>query len=142
MPAPASPTPKGLLTQVLTWSLTMVPELLPPPDRLPACPLPQLPFPGEHQACSSLGQASSCRLLAQMVTGQASSEPSSQAHMPPLTVLTDLLYFLPESESEVPQSCATLCNPMDYSLPGSSVHGIMQARVLEWVAISFSRESS
>ena len=36
----------------------------------------------------------------------------------------------------------TLCNPMDCSLPGSSVHGILQARVLQWVAISFSRGSS
>ena len=36
------------------------------------------------------------------------------------------------------QSCPTLCNPMDYSLPGSSIHGIFQARVLEWVAIAFS----
>ena len=40
------------------------------------------------------------------------------------------------------QSCPTLCNPMDCSPPGSSVHGILQARVLEWVAISFSRGSS
>ena len=47
-----------------------------------------------------------------------------------------------ESESEVAQSCPTLCNPMDCSLPGSSVHGIFQAKVLEWVAISFSRGSS
>ena len=38
-------------------------------------------------------------------------------------------------ESEVAQSCPTLCDPMDYSLPGSSIHGIFQARVLEWVAI-------
>ena len=37
------------------------------------------------------------------------------------------------------QSCTILCNPMDYSLPDCSVHGIFQARVLEWVAISFSR---
>ena len=43
-----------------------------------------------------------------------------------------------ESESEVTQSCPTLCDPMDCSLPGSSVHGIFQARVLEQVAISFS----
>ena len=43
-----------------------------------------------------------------------------------------------KSESEVAQSCPTLSNPMDYSLPGSSVHGIFQARVLEWVAIAFS----
>ena len=41
--------------------------------------------------------------------------------------------------SSVAQSCPTLCSPMDYSLPGSSIHGILQARVLEWVAISFSR---
>jgi len=39
--------------------------------------------------------------------------------------------------SEVAQSCPTLCNPMDCSLPGFSVHGIFQARVLEWVAISY-----
>ena len=39
------------------------------------------------------------------------------------------------------QSCLTLCNPMNCSLPGSSVHGIFQARILEWVAISFSSRS-
>ena len=38
-----------------------------------------------------------------------------------------------ESESEVAQSCPTFCDPMDYSPPDSSVHGILQARVLEWV---------
>ena len=47
-----------------------------------------------------------------------------------------------ESESEVAQSCPTLCDPVDCSLSGSSVHGIFQARVLEWIAISFSRGSS
>ena len=40
------------------------------------------------------------------------------------------------------KSCLTLCDPMGCSLPGSSIHGILQARVLEWVAISFSRGSS
>ena len=44
--------------------------------------------------------------------------------------------------SSVAQSCLTLCNVMDYSLQVSSVHGILQARTLEWVAISFSRVSS
>ena len=44
--------------------------------------------------------------------------------------------------SKVAQLCPTLCDPMDCSLPGSSLHGILQARVLEWVAISFSRGSS
>ena len=43
-----------------------------------------------------------------------------------------------KSESEAAQSCATLSNPMDRSPPGSSVHGIFQARVLEWVAFAFS----
>ena len=43
-----------------------------------------------------------------------------------------------KSESEVAQSCLTLSDPMDCSLPGSSVHGIFQAKVLEWVAIAFS----
>ena len=42
-----------------------------------------------------------------------------------------------ESESEVAQSCPTLSDPMDRSLPGSSIHGICQARVLEWVSIAF-----
>ena len=44
-----------------------------------------------------------------------------------------------KSESEITQSCPALCDPMDCSLPGSSIHGIFQARVLKWVAISFSR---
>ena len=44
--------------------------------------------------------------------------------------------------SEVAQSCLSLCDPMDYSLAGSSIHGIFQARILEWGAISFSRRSS
>ena len=50
--------------------------------------------------------------------------------------------FYTESESEVAQSCPTRCDPMDWSLSGSSVHGIVQARVLEWIAIAFSRGSS
>ena len=44
-----------------------------------------------------------------------------------------------KSESEIAQSSPTLSDPMDYSLPGSSVHGIFQARVLEWVAVAFSK---
>ena len=45
-----------------------------------------------------------------------------------------------KSENEVAQSCLTLSNPTDYSTPGSSIHGIFQARLLEWVAIAFSRK--
>jgi len=47
-----------------------------------------------------------------------------------------------ESESEVAHSCPTLFDPINCTPPGSSVHGILQARILEWVAISFSRGSS
>ena len=54
----------------------------------------------------------------------------------------DLSRCLHESESEVTQSCWTLWDPMDCSLPGSSLHGILQAKILEWVAISLSRGSS
>ena len=56
-----------------------------------------------------------------------------------------LLKAAAERKSEkvlVAQSCPTLCDFMDYSPPGSSVHGILQARILEWVAIPFSRGSS
>ena len=47
-----------------------------------------------------------------------------------------------KSESEVAQSRLTLSDPMDYRLPGFSVHGIFQARVLEWGAIAFSAEDT
>ena len=61
-----------------------------------------------------------------------------------------MLYFISAVEQndsiihqgEVAQSCPTLCDPVDCSLPGFSVHGIFQAIVLEWTAISFSRRSS
>ena len=47
-----------------------------------------------------------------------------------------------KKESEVTQSCPTLCNPVECSLPDSSIHGILQTRILEWVSIPFSRGSS
>ena len=46
------------------------------------------------------------------------------------------------SEMKVTQLCLTLCDPVESSLPGSFVHGILQARILEWVAIPFSKGSS
>ena len=54
---------------------------------------------------------------------------------------TDLLTVF-WRRSEVAQLCLTLCDPTDCNLPGSSIHGIFQARILEWVAISFSGGSS
>ena len=50
--------------------------------------------------------------------------------------------FHAKKESEVTQSCPTLCDLMDGSLPGSSVHGIFQARILEWVAVSTIKDRS
>ena len=54
-------------------------------------------------------------------------------------VIIKILFYLYENEVKVAQSCPTLCDIMDCSPPGSSAHGILQARVLEWVAVSFSR---
>ena len=62
---------------------------------------------------------------------RAKVEQHAQSHTPSKSLKVEVLL-----------SCLTLCDPMDYSLSGSSVHGIFQARALEWVAISFSRESS
>ena len=62
----------------------------------------------------------------------------------PSTFCLEVYHLLTNTykESEVAQSCLTLCDPMECSLPGSSVHGIFQEIVLEWIAISFSRGSS
>ena len=58
------------------------------------------------------------------------------------TLVKEVVVEGKKERREVAQSCPTLCNSMGYSLSGSSIHGIFQARVLEWVAISFSRGSS
>ena len=72
--------------------------------------------------------------------GQLQGHPScSHAQKGPMLDLRLCCYHL---EILVVQSGSTLCDPMDCSLPHSSVHGIFQARVLEWVAISFSSGSS
>ena len=81
-------------------------------------------------------------------SSRESSQPRDQTHY-----LLCLLHWqvdtLPLHHQESPymcmymsvtQSCPTLCDPMDYSLPGSYVHRILQARIREWVAISFSRD--
>ena len=65
----------------------------------------------------------------------------AQYSFPQVTATRALTGFAP-GEGEVAQSCPILCDPVDCSLPGSSIHGILQARILEWVAISFSRGSS
>ena len=76
-------------------------------------------------------------------------EGSRQGHLQYglLTPLHSNLHSHPGLDSNImwgmsaAQSCLTLCEPMDYTWPGSSVHGILQARILEWVAIPFSRGS-
>ena len=60
-------------------------------------------------------------------TERLNNDNNSDGYVPPAAAAAKSL-----------QSCPTLCDPMDYSLPGFSVHGILQARTLEWVAISFS----
>ena len=57
-------------------------------------------------------------------------------------IRTQVQYLYPWHSCSVTQSCPTLCNPMDHSLPGSSAHGIFQAKILEWAAISSCREYS
>ena len=74
---------------------------------------------------------------ASFIVCSSGSAPEYSGDMP-LFTLTLLGY----DEVLVTQSCPTLCDPMDCSSPGSFVCGILQARILEWVAISFSRGSS
>ena len=70
---------------------------------------------------------------------KASTVSSLQRPLPFHTVLSD---SIGKYESASRQSCPTLCHPMDCSPPGCSVHGTVQARILEWVAFPFSKESS
>ena len=73
--------------------------------------------------------AQSCPYLLHLLHWQVDSFTTAPMHVFKVKVL-------------VTRSCPTLCDPMDCSLPGSSAHGISQARILEWVAIPFSRGSS
>ena len=88
-------------------------------------------------------------LLSCLTRVRLCATPQMAAHQPPLSLgfsrqehWSELPLPSPmhesESESEVAQSCPTPHDPMDCSLPGSSIHGIFQARVLEWGAIAFS----
>ena len=98
------------------------------------CPPPEdLPDPGMEPASHALAG----RFF--------TTEPPGK----PITLATCILYIQIKLAEDVcnvlcvvTQSCPTLCNPMDCSPPDPSVHGILQTRILEWVAISFSRGSS
>ena len=60
----------------------------------------------------------------------------------PVDPPTECKFTVGEVKVLVTQSCLTLCDPMDYSPPGSSVHGVLQVRILRWAAIPFSKGSS
>ena len=81
-----------------------------------------------------------CRQILHQLSYQGSPVHIVRPEILPLSSIPPFLSHC--TYSEVAQSCLTVCNPVDCSLPCSSVHGIFQARVLEWVAISFSRGSS
>ena len=76
---------------------------------------------------------------------RGSSQPRVQTQVSCITGRFFIIWatweHLKERNSEVAQSCPTLCNPTDCSLSGSSIRGISQARILEWVAVFFSRSS-
>ena len=95
-----------------------------------------LQFFSLHRLLLLLGHFSHVQLCATPQTAAHQAPPSlgfsRQEHW------SGLPFPSPMRESEVTQSCPTLCNPMDCSLPGSTVHGIFQARVLEWGAIAFT----
>jgi len=72
-----------------------------------------------------------------------SPEPSTEAQMSYIYVFIHThTYIYTHTPAKLLQSCPILSHPLLYNLPGSSVHGILQARILEWVAISLSRRSS
>ena len=85
-------------------------------------------------------------LLSRLSRDRLCANPQTAVHQAPLSLgfswqehWNGLPFPSPKHESEVAQSCPTLSDPMDHCLLGPSVHGIPQARILEWVAISFSQ---
>ena len=99
-------------------------------------------FPDDHTLCClNLGPWVTCRSCHFAVLLSPGVSPVSGMGDKETQDWTDW-QFGNESESKVTQSSPTLCDPVDCSPPGSSVHGILQARMLEWGAISFSKGSS
>ena len=97
------------------------------------------------QPTNSFGSPLLLLLLSRFSRVRLCATPLTAAHQAPLSLgfsrqehWSGLPFPSPVHESEIAQSCPTLSDPRDCSLPGSSVHGIFQARVLEWGAIAFS----
>ena len=113
-----------------------------------ACQIPlNLGLCVSHSACPTLCDPMDCmeptRLLCLRNALGKNTGVGCHFLLQPCLVKTDKMGFLARACVRVcPRSCPTLCNPMDYSPLDSSVHGILQARIPEWVAISFSRGSS
>ena len=93
-----------------------------------------------HFAVPSM-QALTCLSIQQTIPEISASMTHSLQVRKRSTLLAVVSRF-PKVKVLVAQSCPTLCDPMDCSLPGSSAHGVLQARILDWVAIPFSRGSS
>ena len=90
-----------------------------------------------HHLCQPASMYTGCECQARNFLG-GGKHPGEWLPQAEVAPRVSHLQFLKVKESEITQLCPTLSDPMDCSLPGSSVHGILQARILEWVAISFS----
>ena len=95
------------------------------------------------------GQSMEASMRTRMLTSDAQTVPTGAAPFcclpcggEPRRRGTQVSGQIQDLDNEGAQSCPTLCDPMDCSPPGSSVHGILQARIVDWVTISFSRGSS
>ena len=99
-----------------------------------------LPFSLLVQLTDHLGGAARPLLLGHLVS-DLGNKILSQKTIPPLAWLSLVSEVSRKGKVLVAHSCLTLCDSMDCSLPGSSVHGTLQVRILEWVAIHFSRGS-
>ena len=117
------------------WSHSVVSDSLRPHGLQPIRLLHPWDFPGKS---TEVG----CQFLLHFITETQANINVLYSFLGPQTIFCLMNEEWKWSESEVTQSCPTLCDPTDRSLPGFSVHGIFQARVLEWVAISFSGGSS
>ena len=112
---------------------------------LPAKSLQLYPTLCNPMDCSPPGSSFHGILQAKMLEWEAISSPKgfSNLGIEPTSItspaLAGIFFTTKESESEVAQSYSTLCDPMECSLPGSSLHGILLARILEWAANFFSR---
>ena len=101
-----------------------------------------MPFPSPGDLTKA-GIKPECHALqADSLPSEPPGSKKSEAHFLIMFVLSAHIAWEYQAASKSLQSCPTLCDPMGCSLPGSSVHGIFQATVLEWIAISFSRGSS